>query len=117
VFGRVDYAAEATTRCQEHGGVGHGLFRRSFADHIFHSPIDFVGFTTIPAGGTIECHEHHGSEKLYYVARGRPTVILSGEKGRLEQGCFAIGHDGKHCELINDIYCGVEIVAIQMSSR
>jgi mannose-6-phosphate isomerase-like protein (cupin superfamily) len=116
IFGRVG-DAQVITRSQEHGGIGQVQFRRIFADDVFQSPIDFVDFTTIPAGATIGCHEHHGNEELYYVARGRPTVILNGEKRRLEQGCFTIVRDGECHELINDSDGDVDILVIQVSIR
>ncbi|MDQ2775379.1 MAG: cupin domain-containing protein [Acidobacteriota bacterium] len=113
LFGRVA-DAEIVYRSQEHGGTGPLQFRRIFPDDVFQSPIDFVDFTTIPAGSTIGRHEHHGNEELYYVARGNPTIILNGEKRELEPGGFAIVRDGECHELINATGRDVDILVIQV---
>lgn len=99
---------------RNHDGEGPIQFRRLLTGADFMAPVDFVDFTVIPPGSTIGLHEHSGNEEIYFIAKGKPRVMVEGEERRLKPGSIAVVHSGQCHRLINDCRDDVEILVIQI---
>lgn len=100
-------------RSGEHGGRGPIRFSRLLASSEFESGLDFVDLTVVPPGSTIGRHRHEGTEELYYIASGSPTIAVNGERRRLHSNDVAVVRDGQWHELVNDTGSDVTIFVVQ----
>ena len=99
---------------EDHGGVGHIIFRRLLESQDFQAHVDFIDFTIIPPQSIIGTHKHIQNEEAYLVVQGNPLVSIDDEENRLLPGSVAVVRSGQTHQLINDTQNDVSIFVVQV---
>lgn len=97
-----------------HSGVGKLDAVRLFEKGSFNSAIHFIDYVIMPPGATIGLHQHADNEEIYFILKGKGTMLLDDQSYQVSPGDVIVNRVGGTHGLNNDSQEDIEIFIFEV---